>query len=45
MKAIYLIDSKGKFHGSFKNIRDAQNHAFHAHINNYFIKKVERSGA
>jgi hypothetical protein len=45
MNSIYLIDHKGKFQGSFKSIRDAKNYAFHSHINNYYIKKVERKGA
>ena len=45
MQSIYLIDHKGKFRGSFTNIRDAKNFANHAHINNYFLKKVEKRGA
>jgi len=45
MKMIYLIDYKGKFQGAFKSIRDAQNYAFHAHINNYYLKHIERQAA
>ena len=45
MKLIYSIDHKGKFQGSFKNIRDAKNHAFHSHINNYYIKTIEKREA
>ena len=45
MQSIYLIDNKGKFRGSFKNVRDAKNFAFHEHIVNYFIKRVSRIGA
>ena len=44
MQAIYLIDYKGNFRGSFHNIRDAKNHAHHQHINNYFLKKVDLKG-
>lgn len=42
MQSVYLIDYKGKFRGSFKNIRDAQNYAFHTHINSYCIKKIQK---
>ena len=42
MKSIYLIDHKGRFRGSFPNIRDAKNFAHHTHINNYFLKKVAK---
>jgi hypothetical protein len=45
MQSIYLIDHKGKFRGAFRNIRDAKNYALHAHINNYYLKRVERKGA
>ena len=45
MNTIYLIDNKGRFQGSFKNIRDAKNFAFHSRINNYYIKTVEKKGA
>lgn len=45
MKSIYLIDHKGKFQGSFKSIRDAQNHALHSRINDYYLKQVARKGA
>jgi len=45
MQSIYLIDYKGKFRGSFPNIRDAKNFAFHQHINNYYLKRILPKGA
>jgi len=45
MQSIYLIDHKGKFQGSFPSIRDAKNYAHHKHINNYYLKRVQRKGA
>ncbi len=40
MQNIYLIDHKGKFRGSFNCVRDAKNFAHHAHINNYYLKRI-----
>jgi len=45
MQSIYLIDHKGKFRGSFTSVRDAKNFAHHEHINNYFLKRIEKKGA
>jgi len=45
MQSIYLIDHKGKFRGSFPNIRDAKNFAHHEHINNYYLKRIDKKGA
>ena len=45
MQSIYLIDHRGKFRGSFSSIRDAKNYAHHEHINNYYLKRVQRKGA
>lgn len=45
MQSIYLIDHRGKFRGSFVSIRDAKRYAHHCHINNYYLKRIERLGA
>jgi len=42
MQRIYLIDHKGKFRGSFLNIRDAKKFAHHEHINNFNLEYIKK---